>query len=121
MQYHRLVMAVFLLSLVSSVSCASEYYVATDGDDNNSGTSIDSPWRTLVHAASSPLLTPGDIVYVRAGYTDDDVYGGNVVFSRGGVEGSPVIFAGYTSTPGDNPDLNYQLDDPLQATVMPLF
>jgi parallel beta-helix repeat protein len=121
MKYLRLITAGLLLSLFSSSACATEYFVATDGDDNNDGTSINSPWRTLVYAASSSLVNPGDTVYVKAGTADNDVYNGNVIFSRGGTSGSPVTFEGYTNTPGDNPELNYQLNDPLQAQVMPLF
>lgn len=121
MKYSGLITTILLLSLFPASACATEYFVATDGDDNNDGTSINSPWRTLVYAASSSLVNPGDTVYVKAGTADNDWYTGNVVFSRGGTSGIPVTFEGYTNTPGDTPDLNYQLNDLLHAQMMPLF
>lgn len=121
MKYPKPVILLFLLSLFSSSACATDFFVATDGNNNNDGTSINSPWRTLVYAASSQLVNPGDTVYVKAGMTDDEVYTGNVIFTRGGTSGNPVTFEGYTNTPGDAPDINYQLNDALQAQMMPLF
>lgn len=43
---------------------AARYYVSPSGDDSNPGT-IQSPWRTIQHAADS--VNPGDTVQVRAG------------------------------------------------------
>src|SRR5690606_27151509 len=40
-------------------------YVATDGNDSNSGRSEDAPLRTLSRAAS--MVRPGDVVYIRGG------------------------------------------------------
>jgi hypothetical protein len=121
MKYLTIILIALLSLFLPSVSRATEFYVAVDGDDTNSGTSLLSPWKTLAFAASSPLVQPGDIVYVKAGDADTAVYSGSVVFSRGGTSENPVTYEGYTNTPGDNPALNYHLNDPLQAKVMPLF
>jgi hypothetical protein len=53
-----------LLALLASVSPAATYYVATQGSDNNSGTS-QSPWATLQHAVDT--IAPGDTILVTAG------------------------------------------------------
>lgn len=67
---------------------ANTYYVAVDGADSNQGT-IDSPWKTLQHAAD--LAEPGTRVYIRGG-----VYHQKLQISKGGSkDAGPVIFAGY--------------------------
>jgi hypothetical protein len=73
------------------------YYIATDGNDSNNGTSTSTPWRTLGKATST--LVAGDTVYIKAGNY------GNQVISEGtsGTTGEPISFIGYTSIPGDNP------------------
>jgi len=43
---------------------ATDYYVATWGNDANPGTQV-APWATLQHAVQS--IAPGDTIYVRAG------------------------------------------------------
>ena len=54
---------------IAAVSNAS-FYVSTTGNDSNSGT-IDSPWRTIQHAANS--VQAGDTVYVRGGVYSESV------------------------------------------------
>lgn len=63
-------------------------YVATDGDDSNSGRSESAPLRTLARAAS--LVEPGDVVYVREG-----TYPIQVKFVASGTAGRPIIWASY--------------------------
>ncbi len=53
--------ALILLSLNSS---AAEYFVATNGDDNNSGT-ISSPWQSLAYGFDQ--LQAGDTLTIRGG------------------------------------------------------
>ena len=52
------------LSGSSTVLAQSDFFVATDGDDNNSGTSAE-PWRTIQYAADR--VVPGSTVFVRDG------------------------------------------------------
>jgi hypothetical protein len=61
------------------------YHVAVTGNDAAPGTA-DRPWRTLQHAADS--VVAGDTVYVHGG----TYAAGGLTFSRGGREGSPIVF-----------------------------
>ena len=94
------------------------YYVSTSGNNSSNGLTQATAWRTITYAASSSSpVGAGDIVYIKAGN-----YGAeNVVFQKSGTSGNPVIFEGYKSTPGDNPDLNYSFGDPLDPSIMPLL
>ena len=68
---------------------ATVRYVATTGDDSNSGT-IDSPWRTIQKAANT--VNPGDVVYIRGG-----TYVEYVLVTRNGAPGNPITFQSYPS------------------------
>ncbi|GIP21628.1 hypothetical protein J22TS3_19030 [Paenibacillus sp. J22TS3] len=53
--------------LSAAASAAStDYYVATNGNDSNAGTSS-APWKTLQHAADT--VPAGSTVHVRGGST----------------------------------------------------
>ncbi|HET8609204.1 MAG TPA: right-handed parallel beta-helix repeat-containing protein [Burkholderiales bacterium] len=66
---------------------AATYYVATDGSDSNSGTSLDSPFRTIQHAVNKAVA--GDTVLVRGGTYREDVE-----MTTGGTADQPInIFA----------------------------
>ncbi|MBX3306852.1 MAG: right-handed parallel beta-helix repeat-containing protein [Nitrospira sp.] len=71
-------------ALLSAVPAyAATYYVATTGNDSNSGTSS-SPWRTVRYAVSK--MVAGDTTYVRGGtYTES-----NIRFSRSGTQSAPI-------------------------------
>ncbi len=94
------------------------YYISTTGNNANSGTSEAQAWRTITYAASSTSpVNPGDIVYIKAGN-----YGAeNIAFETSGTAAAPILFAGYTNTPGDSPNLNHSFGDALDASVMPLL
>ena len=63
-------------------------YVATNGDDSNSGRSADAAFRTLTKAAS--IVRPGDVVYIRGG-----VYPIDVNFRVSGTASTPIVWASY--------------------------
>ncbi|MDH5384923.1 MAG: DUF1565 domain-containing protein [Candidatus Aminicenantes bacterium] len=71
---------------------AARYYVSPSGDDSNPGT-IQSPWRTIQHAADS--VNPGDTVQVKAGFYQEAVQ-----LHRDGLANSPIRFEAY---PGEIP------------------
>jgi parallel beta-helix repeat protein len=59
-----LVFIIVVLGGLSRTTLANTYYVATNGSDSNSGSSL-SPWRTLQYAVET--ISSGDTVIVRAG------------------------------------------------------
>ncbi len=115
----KTLLIIVLTITVSIFSMAqSVYYVSLTGNDGNSGLSEAEAWRTITYAASSASpVAPGDTVYIKAGDYGDE----NVVFETDGTETDKIIFEGYQSVPGDNPALNYNFGDPLDASLMPLL
>ena len=70
------------------VSNSPAYYVATNGNDGNSGKSTSSPWRTIQHAANT--ASAGDTVYVMGG-----TYKEKITITRSGSSGNYITFAVY--------------------------
>ncbi|MBN2309246.1 MAG: right-handed parallel beta-helix repeat-containing protein [Candidatus Hydrogenedentes bacterium] len=85
MQSEGMRLAAAAAVLCSGAAMAAEYYVATDGDDTNSG-SEEAPFATIQHAADA--MGPGDTCIVRAG-----TYRESVRVSTSGEEGRPIRFA----------------------------
>lgn len=78
---------IFLIIFSATVTNAATYYVRTDGNDNNTGTTNSSggAWRTISKAAGT--VTAGDIVRVQAGtYTE------NVTESTSGSSGNEITY-----------------------------
>jgi hypothetical protein len=71
----------------------STYYISTSGKDSNSGTSINSPWRST-GKVSSTHLNPGDKVLFQGGQTFS---GGLTFYGDGGSASNPVIIGSYGS------------------------
>lgn len=74
------------------------YYVdGVDGNDGNLGTSEGSgnAWATIGQAVSS--VAAGDKVYIKANTT----YTENLTLSTVGATNNPIVWEGYTTTPGD--------------------
>lgn len=75
------------------------YYVATTGNDSNSGTSVGSPWKTITKANTT--LTAGDSVQVRGGtYTDQQIKPTN----QGTSDSNRITYIAY---PGEVPLLKH--------------
>ena len=68
-----------------------EYYIATSGNDLNSGT-INEPWKTFSRAVGQ--VNPGDTVYVMEG-----VYNDRLIINKSGMHESFITFMAY---PGDS-------------------
>lgn len=51
--------------LVYSMAYSTNYYVSTEGNDNNNGTNPSTPWRELSYALTQ--INVGDIIYVAEG------------------------------------------------------
>jgi len=74
------------------------YYVSTDGNDNNPGT-IDRPWQTLA-AIHSRNFHPGDVIHFKRG----GHWTGGLVIDDSGSEGKPITFTTYGS--GERPSFS---------------
>ncbi len=81
--------ALLILILARSVE-ATTYFVATNGLDSNSGTSIASPFLTISKAAG--LVNAGDVVNIRGG-----TYREMVTLSRSGTLAAPITFQNYSN------------------------
>ena len=66
------------------------YYVATTGDDNNVGTSLNQPFRTIQKYAT--VAVAGDTCFIRAG-----AYRETVTPTHSGTEGNPITFTAYAT------------------------
>jgi parallel beta-helix repeat protein len=79
------------------------YYVSTKGNDENSGSSEQTAWRTLEFASSQ--ANAGDTIYVKAGdYGFDKIY-----FPNSGNQTHPIYFIGYNTKPNDDPTKKFNM------------
>jgi len=71
-----LVSSLFSASVENVSADSTSYYVSNDGDNSNSGTSIDSPWKTIgkVNSEFGNAIMPGDDIYFKRGDTFTDAY-----------------------------------------------
>jgi Right handed beta helix region len=74
--------------LPSSPSSESAYYVAKNGDDSNSGTSLSAPFQTIQKCAS--VMIQGNTCYVRAG-----TYRETITPANSGTPSAPIAFQPY--------------------------
>ena len=82
----------FILNIFISFLSATNYYVATSyGNDNNNGTSINTPFKTIAKAAS--VMSSGDICYIRQGRYHETV----TINNLDGASGSAIIFTNYNN------------------------
>lgn len=81
---------VFFSLFISIVAKSNNYFVATDGSDLNSGTSLSAPFKTISKAVGIALA--GDNIYVREG-----VYSlsSTIYLSKSGNETTPITLQGY--------------------------
>jgi len=87
--------ATAVVTLLAKAATGTTHYVATTGNDSNSG-SIDAPWKTVQHAADTAAA--GDTVLVR-----DGVYNEHVNIHISGNANNFITFANY---PGETATLD---------------
>lgn len=75
----------------------TEYFVAVDGTETNTGLSEASPW-SIEHAVTQ--VAPGDKVWIRAGVYDDK----HITFTIDGTEDARITFEGYRTSVAGVPD-----------------
>lgn len=66
------------------------YYVANNGNDNNNGTSPDTPWQTIAEV-NSRSFSPGDGILFRRG----DEWRELLYINSSGTESAPITYAAY--------------------------
>lgn len=74
---------------------STAYYVSNDGDDSNTGTSTDSPWKTITKVnaeLNGGVITEGDDIYFNRGDTFNDA---QLQLRTGGTSDNPMIFGSY--------------------------
>jgi len=72
---------------------STTYYISNAGSDSNSGTSVNSPWKTPAKV-SSTHLNPGDQALFEGGETFS---GGLNLYSDGGSASDPIVIGSYGS------------------------
>ena len=77
-----------------SIASCQTYFVATNGNDHNSGLTPDKPFATFQKAVAA--VRPGDTVLIKAGVYHQVL---NVLNVAGGLPGRPITFGAY----GDGP------------------
>lgn len=78
-----------------SILYASVYYVATTGEDSNSGTKI-SPFKTIKKGVT--VLSAGDTLYVKSGTYKETIVSWDTAVSHGTSWDNPITIAAF---PGD--------------------
>ena len=106
--FYGVTLAVIFFVLFLGAVSATNYYVATTGNDTWSGLSPDTAWRTIAYAVStnSPA-SAGDTIYVLDGtYAEGS---NNIIFQKDGItltaynqESPNVIVDGVTKNPNDD-------------------
>lgn len=80
----------FCLLAISSPSFATDYYFSNSGNDNNSGTTEATPFKTLAKASSMRFL-PGDRLLFKRGET----FRGELLMTSSGMVGNPIVIDSY--------------------------
>jgi parallel beta-helix repeat protein len=78
--------------------CSNKYYVSSStGDDNNSGVSPLSPWKTLDKLNSkADTIVPGDTIFFKKG----DTFYGELLLRKNGTSSRPIVYTWYGDTGG---------------------
>jgi len=83
---------------------ANTYYVNQEGNDNNNGTSVNSPWKSL-NKLEEINFQPGDSIL----FAKNSEFQGGIAFNHSGVADKPIVLSSYGqgSNPSfTNPDYN---------------
>jgi hypothetical protein len=104
----KLVIFFMLVMSLCNPSFSTDYYLSSSGNDQNSGTSESSPWKTL-QKLDSFQFKPGDIIHFNRG----DQWIGKFRVTASGNSENPILFTSYGSGPMprlSNPDWDYEWD-----------
>ena len=87
------VTSLVLLFAGIGVASATDYYVATGGNNNDTGLSLSEAWATPSYAARQ--VQAGDTIYL----ADGTWYGEIVSFTNSGTSGNPITMKAYSGRP----------------------
>jgi hypothetical protein len=80
-----------LLLIALPVTAQTNYYVdASNGNDNNTGTSLGTAWKTIQKACNA--ATPNSVVQIKGG-----TYHENLIMNVSGTTGNPITFKNYNN------------------------
>ncbi len=79
-----------LFLLISLNGMAAVYYVNSDGNDDNPGTSPEQAWKTLEKVNSFHFWAGDQILFRR-----EDVWRGNLIINNSGSQGKPITYGAY--------------------------
>lgn len=83
-------LGIFMANSNSVYASGNAYYVSNSGNDNNNGTSLSTPFRTIQKAAT--LAQAGDTVFIREG-----VYRETVTPANSGTQNNPIVYKNYNN------------------------
>jgi parallel beta-helix repeat protein len=100
--FYRVILSAFLM-IISTGLLAETFYISADGDDNSTGTSTTSPWKTV--ASSMWKIDSGDTVLLKRGdlfYETSSIYltKSNLTLGAYGSGPRPVISGNSYQEPG---------------------
>ncbi|MGP8322991.1 MAG: dockerin type I domain-containing protein [Methanosarcinaceae archaeon] len=88
-----IVSSIFTLLVLATTASATDYYMATWGDDGSNGTSLDYAWATLSRAQGQ--LSAGDTLHI----VDGTYYNDTFVAQVSGTATNPITIKAYDGTP----------------------
>jgi len=91
MKYNFLAISV-LITLFSSLAQATTYYVSTDGNDSNNGTSLTTPFKTIAKPCGLSNLVAGDQIIVCGGTY---LTTASITLSKAGTASAPISLVTY--------------------------
>ncbi|ARK09938.2 PA14 domain-containing protein [Fibrella sp. ES10-3-2-2] len=89
---HKALFFTGLIGLSAIAQAQTTYYVASSGNDSNTGRSTDAPFQSI-NKVNSLALQPGDQVLLRRG----DTFRGTLQIRRSGTSSQPIVFDAYGS------------------------
>jgi hypothetical protein len=74
---------------------ATNYYINSHiGDDNNKGTTKDTPWKSFKNIQEKQLMPADSILFVKG-----SEYTGGFIFNSSGSPGKPIVISSYSAGP----------------------
>lgn len=102
----KLIALCILISALSTVGYATNYYVDPSSTSVTANGSLNYPWKTISQVNSgTTLLNPGDTVFFKRG----QVYSGRLNINRSGSSTAPIVYTNYGT--GELPEFNNAVSD----------